>query len=99
MKIAAWKTAVANAINVVSKEANRINHFLQEKHLWSDLVSNPTWNSIKSIVQDVMLYGNEVILEKGQTAKELIVSGHLVQIQYNIVNGVLKVVNGWVVSN
>lgn len=98
MKAAEWETAVSGAMTVLAEETNRISHILQEKHLWEYIVSSPSWESIRTIVNDVMLYGADVILCNGKPGKELLISGEIVQIQYAIIDGVLKIVNGWIVK-
>lgn len=98
MKVAEWETGVSGAMSVLAEETNRISHILQEKHFWEYVVSSPSWKTIRTIVNDVMLYGTDVILSNGKPGKELLISGEIVQIQYAIIDGALRIVNGWIVK-
>lgn len=92
-----WESAVDYAINNI--DANRANnHIMQVKHAWNLLVENPTWAKIYIYVEQVLLYGEELVLKNGYFGKELSINGNLVQVQYNIIDGVLKIVDAWVVK-
>lgn len=75
---------------------NRQLHILQSHHLGSKLVgSSVTWQKIMPYIQKVLLYGQQAEY-KGYLTKELVINGHTVEVQYNIVKGVLTIVNAWV---
>ena len=92
-----WEQAVHHAVNNI--DYNRANnHIMQSKHLWSNIVNNPTWDKISIYVQKVLLYGEKVDLKHGYVGKQMIIDGNMIQVQYNIIDGTLKIVNAWVVK-
>ena len=91
-----WTQAVDEAINSVAD--NKINHIMQEKHLWSQLVSTPTFESISVYLQKVLLYGEQYTLERtNMPYKEMAVDGFVVRVFYNVIDGVLTIVDAYVV--
>ena len=46
----------------------------------------------------VLLYGEKVDLKHGYVGKQMIIDGNMIQVQYNIIDGTLKIVNAWVVK-
>ena len=91
-----WGDEVIRAMQKI--DSNRANyHFLLEKHNWGKLVSSPTWAKISMYVQEVMMYGEDYF-EKGYPGKRLIIDGHTVEVRYYVVEGVLKIVDGWVAN-
>lgn len=75
---------------------NKINHILQEKHLWSRLVNNADdWSSVSKIMERVLKEGVEQ--PYGSVfIKTLIIDGQTVQVIYQKINGVIRVSDGWI---
>ena len=92
-----WGDEVIRAMQKI--DSNRANyHFLLEKHNWGKLVSSPTWAKISMYVQEVMTYGEFYTDRYGHPGKRLIIEGYTIEVRYNIVEGVLKIVDGWVAN-
>ena len=89
-----WESDVISAIQNISQ--NTQTHILQEHHVWNRLFgSNVTWEKVSSVLQKVLLYG-ELSDYKGYSTKIMEIDGQIVEVEYNIVDGVLKIVNAWI---
>ena len=76
--------------------SNTQTHILQEHHVWNRLFgSNVTWEKVATVLQKVLLYGQQSEY-KGYPTKIMEIDGQSVEVEYNIFEGVLKVVNAWV---
>ena len=71
---------------------------MQPKHLWERLVANPTWAKISMYVEETMMYGENFIGDDNFPGKRLIIEGHTIEVKYNIVEGVLKIINAWIAN-
>lgn len=90
--------ADANVIHEVSELGpNKINHILQDKHLWSKVVSDPNdWNQVSKVMSKVMEQGVEGPY-KDVFSKILDVNGHTVEVTYTkLSNGIIKISDAWV---
>lgn len=81
--------------NLETLDSNKWNHILQEKHLWSQIVSNPNAENLKPIIQNVIQNGTQ---EPYYNAFKnvLIIDGHTVEVTYTIIDGVYKISNAWI---
>ncbi len=90
---AKWKTAVTTAISKVT--LNKQIHILLEHHNWSKLVgSSVTWQKVMPYIQKALLYGQQSSYQV-YTTKVFSINGHVVEVQYITIKGVLTIVDAW----
>ena len=99
MKVAEWETAVSGAIEFATNEANKINHVMLEKHAWTRLILEPTWNEVSKLISQAFLYGEEINHGNGVFEKLFLMNGETISVTYKIVNGALRLSDAWLVTD
>lgn len=93
---------VLQAMNEFSNNSNKVHHLIEgsraNDHKWRLLVNNENWKDISKIVTKVLIYGKK--LPYGRTPntykKVLEVGGHIVEVTYRVIDGAIKISDGWV---
>lgn len=98
MKVAEWETAVSGAIEFVTNEANKVNHVIQEKHAWTRLILEPTWNEVSKLISQALLYGEEIVLKGDLFKKIFTIEGETISVTYKIVEGTIRLSDAWIVT-
>ena len=92
------------AVSEISNQANKVHHIIYgsegHDHLWDRLVSDLDWGHVSNIIYKVLLYGKQELYKgnKDVFIKTLKINGHIVQVTYRLVEGLIKISDGWVVK-
>lgn len=82
------------------EDPNKRNHILQDKHNWNKLTPDPkdpkSWPLIVETIRKVLENGDAVKYKDATFIKSLDIGGHIVQVVFTIVDGVMRIVNAWI---
>jgi len=83
---------------IASINTHTQHHIMHAKHSWGKVVADPNnWNQIQTIINDVMAHGVHGTY-KGVFKSTMTVNNEVVQVVYNIVDGITRISNAWVVT-
>lgn len=78
-------------------EANRINHILLPHHNWR-MIGATQWKDVQRAIIYVLCNGASKPYKADSRLIYARYRGHIIEIQIKIVNGIIKIVDGWVVG-
>ena len=85
--------AISKAILAVSKE--RIEHIMNEKHAWGNIVQNASWDNVKWIVSNTIMKGatTQINVVDGVPVYEAVRNN--VVVRYAIIDNAIRISDAW----
>ena len=88
------KSKISSMIKAV--DANKKNHILQAKHGWNQ-IGNGKWSSVKKAITHTLNKGTVSAYKESTQLVTAVYKGKTVQVHIRLVDGIMKIVNAWVV--